>query len=269
MLVGTWDGVSAAQIASGLQTRYFGQYLICLDQTTSTQDRAKEEAEGGAAEGTAVLADEQSQGRGRFQRTWVSPKGGAILLSLVLRPPPEVAASLPIVTSLAVAKAVRKATGLDARIKWPNDIQIGGKKLAGILLDASMRGDGIDYVIAGIGLNIGLDPEAHPAIAAIATSISREVKRPVARLPVFIAMLQEMEELYEAAKRRESLIGDWRSLLVTLGQRVQVMWLAAEGVPSLHEEGVAEDVNDDGALLIRKANGSLVTVTAGEVSLRP
>ena len=267
MLLGAWDGVSAPQIAAGLLTNYLGKNLVCLDQATSTQDRAKIEAESGAPDGTAVLADEQTQGRGRFQRTWVSPKGGAILLSLILRPSPDVAASLPIVTSLAVAKAVRQATGLHAGIKWPNDIQIGGKKLAGILLDATLRGERIEYVIAGIGLNVGIDPAVHPDIADIATSLSREAGRPVGRLPVFSRVMQEMESLYDTAKRGESLVDEWKTLLVTLGQRVRVTWQPAAGAIGWQEDGVAEDVDGKGALLLRKADGSLITVSGGEVSL--
>lgn len=263
-----WEGLPVPAITASLPTKYLGKRLLYFDQATSTQDVAREEAIRGALEGTLVLAEEQSLGRGRFQRTWVSPRGGAILMSLVLRPDGVVASMLPIVVSLATALAVRKVTGLEAVIKWPNDIQIRGKKLAGILIDAALSARGIDYAIVGIGLNVGMDPAAHPEITAIATSLGRETGRSVPRLPVLSAMLSEIETLYEAAKAGTSMVPEWKGLLVTLGQTVRVVWPGAPLGQVWEEVGVAEDVDASGALLLRRPDGTLATLSGGEVSLR-
>ena len=188
------DDLSAASIRKALATRYVGRNLIYLDSTTSTQDRARREAEAGAPEGTTVVADEQTAGRGRFQRSWLSPRGRAIYLSLVLRPGPAELLKLNMVASLAVARAVHAVTGLGPKIKWPNDVQLSGKKLAGMLIDTAMRESSVDYAVVGIGLNVGLDPSQHPEIADIATSLSWEMQSPVQRLPVLSALLLEMEK---------------------------------------------------------------------------
>ena len=262
------DELSAASVREALATRYVGRNLIYLDSTTSTQDRARWEAEAGAPEGTTVVADEQTAGRGRFQRSWVSPRGRAIYLSLVLRPRPAELLKLNMVASLAVARAVRAVTGLEPQIKWPNDVQLSGKKLAGMLVDTAMQEGSVDYAVVGIGLNVGLDPSQHPEIADIATSLSWELHSPVQRLPVLSALLLYLEKLYESVKRGESLLAEWKPCLGTLGQSVRVTWPGDAEKKSLVEEGIAEGVDEEGALLLRRADGSVARVIAGEVSLR-
>jgi BirA family biotin operon repressor/biotin-[acetyl-CoA-carboxylase] ligase len=153
-------------------------------------------------------------------------------------------------------------------VKWPNDVQVNGRKLAGMLIDAAGSGQGVSHAIVGIGLNTGLDPDAHPDIAAIATSLSRELGRPVARLPVLVALMREIEAQYEAAKAGRPLVPEWRRHLVTLGKRVRVSWQGTAGAPGWTEEGLAEDVNGEGSLLLRRDDGSLVALSGGEVSLR-
>ena len=264
-----WDGVPVVSLAVRLPTRYVGKRLIFLAQTPSTQDVARQEAIAGAAEGTLVLVEAQSQGRGRFRRTWVSPSGGSILMSLVLRPDAQVAPQLPVIVSLAVANAVRRETGQDAVIKWPNDIQIGGRKLAGILIDTALSDTGIDYAVVGIGLNVGMDPAAHPEIAAIATSLSREAGRPLLRFPILAAVLSEVELLYERAKTGDTLVPEWKRLLVTLGQRVHVTWPGVAAGRVWEEDGIAEDVDSSGALILRRIDGTQITLFGGEVTLRP
>ena len=260
--------LSAESIADGLRTRYVGRRILFFPTTPSTMDQAYAEARAGAPEGTIVVADQQTAGRGRFQRPWVSPPGAAIYLSLLLRPRPEHLLKLGMVASLAVVRAVRRASGLKATVKWPNDVEIAGRKLSGILIDSAMAGDGVDYVVVGIGINVSLDPTQFPEIAEIATSLSRELGRDVDRRSVLQALLEEIEGLYERVKRGEGIVEEWRECLSTLGQRVAVTRPGDDQRTSLVEEGTAEAVDEDGALVLRRDDGSRVKLIAGEVTLR-
>lgn len=262
------DGLSREAIQQALATRSIGRNCIYLVSATSTMDRAHEEARGGAPEGTIVVAEEQTAGRGRFQRPWVSPKGSAIYLSVVLRPELPHLLKLNMVASLAVVRSVRAETGLEPRVKWPNDVEIGGRKLCGILIDTALKGNAVDYAILGIGVNVGLDPARYPEIAGTAASLSQALGRPVRRLPILGALLLELEALYAAVRRGESVLGEWRRCLSTLGRQVQVTWPGDPEKRSLAEEGTAEDVDEEGALLLRRPDGVRVRVVAGEVSLR-
>ena len=263
------DELSAASIGEALTTRYLGRKLIYLESATSTQVQAHHEAEAGAVEGTTVVANEQTAGQGRFQRSWVSPRGDDILVSFILRPSAAELLKLNMVATLAVVRAIRVTTGLEATIKWPNDVQIGGKKLSGIIVDTALRAGAVQHAIVGIGLNVGLDPSEHTEIAEIATSLSREMDASVARLPVLARLLLEAEELYETVKAGSSLLSEYRGHLSTLGQSVRLTWPGDPAKVSLLGEGVAEDVDEEGALLLRHADGTLERMIAGEVSLRP
>ena len=262
------DDLSPEAIQLSLATRYVGRNCIYLASTTSTMDRAHQEAKGGALEGTIVVAEEQTAGRGRFQRPWVSPRGNAIYLSVILRPELPHLLKLNMVASLAVVRSVRRETGLEPRVKWPNDVEIGGKKLCGILIDTAVTAEAVDYAILGLGVNVALDPAQHPEIAGIATSLSQALGRPVRRLPVLASLLLELEALYETVRRGGSILGEWRSCLNTLGRTVQVTWPGEQEEKPVAEEGVAEDVDEEGALLLRRADGTQARVVAGEVSLR-
>ena len=259
--------LSASAIEKALTTRYVGRNLVYLDSTPSTMDEAYRLSKSGAPEGTVVIADEQTAGRGRFQRAWVSPKGASLLFSVVLKPELPVLSKIGMVASLAVVRAVRRSTGLEARIKWPNDVQISGKKLCGILIDSSLKENRVDYTVVGIGLNVNLDVSEYPEIAEIATSLSAGLNRAVSRLDVLKALLSEIEALYDDARRGESPHIEWKANLATLGQRIRVVWV---GVPErgLVEEGLVVDADEDGALLLKRDDGSTVRVVAGEASLK-
>lgn len=259
---------TAAAIQNGLSTRYIGAQTHVYARTTSTMDRALEAARDGAPDGALFVADEQTAGRGRFGRAWVSPPGSQVMLSIVLRPKGEWLYQLNMVVPLAVVGAVQKTTGLKPTIKWPNDVQIGEKKLAGLLLDATVRDGKPDCAIAGIGVNVNFDPSRHQEIASIATSISQQLGRAVPRLPILRAILEEFEALYERVKRGEKITGDYREKLNTLGRQVRVTWAAGTSQEAKLEEGTAVDVDDAGALTLRRADGSMIQVVAGEVSLR-
>ena len=239
------------------QSRRIGRQVLRFPVLDSTMDTARGLARGGAAEGTVVWAEEQRAGRGRRGRAWLSPRGG-LTLSIILRPPASRLPSLTMIASVAVVRVLRRLAGLEARVKWPNDVLLAGKKVAGILVETSFTGEKLDYAILGIGLNVNLDPRAFPEIAATATSLSQQLGRELEVQAVLDALLEELDRLYSGGQVFE----EWRSLLDTLGKRVTV---TGEGKD---EEGVAWGVTPEGSLLLRRDSGEVVEIVAGEVSLR-
>jgi BirA family biotin operon repressor/biotin-[acetyl-CoA-carboxylase] ligase len=224
-------------------------------------DVAREEAANGAADGTIVIADEQTGGRGRFGRAWVSPAGRNIYLTLVLRPTTERLRRLSIVAPLAVALAIEETTGLKPAIKWPNDVRFGELKVAGVLIENEFSGSELLWSLAGIGINVNFDPSAFPEIAGIATSLLRETGSEWPRERLICALLNQFERFY--ADDSAGALGMWKARLDTLGREISVEFRGQV------VEGVAEGVNDNGDLLVRRADGSIETIVAGEVTLRP
>jgi len=257
------ENLSPEIITEGLETRFIGQRVLYFPRLTSTMDVAREEARQGAAEGTVVLAGEQTAGKGRLKRVWLTP-GGNIALSLILYPGLEHLPSLMMLASLAVVHSIEAATGLKSEIKWPNDVLINGSKVCGILIESDVRGDTVNYVIIGIGINVNLRTADFPEIMPIATSLSRELGRDVSRLSVIRRLLVEMEGLYLTLRGGGSLYEEWSENLVTLGKEVRVT-ATAEGTTY---QGVAESVARDGSLRLRGRDGSLTKIVAGDVTLR-
>ena len=258
--------LTAEAIEGALATSYMGRRLVVVGRTSSTMDLAAHEAAAGAPEGTVVVAEEQTAGRGRFGRPWVSPPGAALYVSILLRPAPELLPGVNMAVPLAAVEAAHDAAQVEAEIKWPNDVQVRGRKLAGVLVDAASGATGGGYAIAGVGLNVDLDVAAYPEIAAIATSLRAESGRAVGRLDVLVALLTRFEALYDRLKAGESLLGEWRARLNVIGRRVVVTFPGLPDAPPV--EGVAEDVDVDGALLLRRDDGAVERLMAGEVSLR-
>jgi len=225
-------------------------------------DDARREAEAGAAEGTVVLAEEQTKGRGRFDRAWVSPAGKNLYLTIIMRPPMERLRSLSVVTPLAVTRAVEETTSLAPRIKWPNDVLVDGRKLSGILIESEIAGESVKYALVGPGINVNFDVEQSPEIAKIATSIKGELGREASREQLLAAFLNRFEVLYEEAAKGDRVLEQWRSRLDTLGREVKVRF--GEQI----YEGTAEGVDRDGNLIVVKSDGGRVVVEAGEVTLR-
>ena len=255
------DILDRALVERRLRTRYLGRNLLYLETASSTQDAARAQAEAGGPVGTAVLAEEQTAGRGRLGRAWVSPAGKNIHVTLVMRPPAPKLRVLSIVSPLAVAEAL-EGIGLTPRLKWPNDVLVGGRKIAGILIETELSGDAVKYALVGIGLNVNFDVEATPEIADIATSVRRELGRDASREELLAALLNAFEARYEQALEGDADVFQvWRSRLETLGRRVRAT--LGERV----EEGVAEDVDAEGNLLVRRDDGSLAVVEAGDVTL--
>jgi len=258
--------LSAEAIRAALTTRFVGRNLVYLPETDSTNTKARRLARQGAPEGTLVIADYQTAGRGRFNRRWLAPPGSSLLLSLIFRPPlaPHQAQRLTMLCGLALLEAIETETGLRADLKWPNDVVLAGRKVAGILTELSLRGATVDYAVVGVGLNVNLDPARLPAdLLTPATALSHEAGRRVDRLSLLGAFLQAVEQRYLALRAGWSPREEWARRLVTLGRRVVI----SEGERTF--DGLAEGVDADGALLVRLDDGRLRKVLAGDVTLRP
>lgn len=258
----TTERLDAAQVMFNLGTEVVGRRVVCLDQVSSTMDVARREGDKGAEDGTVILAEEQTAGRGRFDRTWLSPRGQDLLLSVVLRPKLGQLAGVNMAAALAVLRTAVKVAGLAPTIKWPNDVRVGGKKLCGILVEDAIERGEVKHAVVGVGLNVNMDAAGYPEIAETATSLATASGQRLSRLLVLRTLLQEMDRLYVHLRRGESPYADWRAHLETLGKRVQVRWRDSV------EEGVADDADVEGNLVLTRADGTRVTLVAGEVTLQ-
>jgi len=258
------DALTVATIQAHLTTRFVGRNLEWHETIDSTNTRAMALARAGVPEGTLVLAEEQTAGRGRMGRRWYASRGSSLLMSLILRPPllPRQAQRATMIVSLAAVQAIAQVSGLRAGVKWPNDIVLSHKKVGGILTELGLHGERLAYVVVGLGLNVNLDVSNLPDLIAPATSLSAEAGRPISRLELLLALLREIEARYERLRQGWSPHEEWRAHLVTLGQMVRV------GTPEEVIEGLAEDVDADGALRVRTADGMLHSIWAGDVTLR-
>lgn len=262
---------SLKALREGLTTRFIGRNLEYRPFLGSTQDLARELARAGAPEGTVALAGRQTAGKGRLGRSFISPSGG-LYFTVVLRPDEEHLKALAIISALAVARGVERVAGLAARLKWPNDVLLRGRKVCGILIESEFMGEGVNYVLVGIGVNVNADLTAYPEIAAIATSLKAELGRGVSRESLAAEILNQLETLYLTIQAAKPVHEEWRARLDTLGKQVRVSF-PAEGAPPPKagqqvEEGLAEDVDNDGSLILRRPDGSRVSIAAGDVTLR-
>ena len=253
--------LTAADIKRNLGTELIGRKVIAHSSVSSTNDIAKREARKGAREGTVVVAEEQTAGRGRLKRAWLSPHG-SVSLSVILHPTPAQLPYLIMVAALAIAHCIEKVTDLETQIKWPNDVLINNKKVCGILTESDVRGSAVDYAVIGIGLNVNVNTADFPEIAAIATSLSQELGKELALTEIIRCLLVEVENLYLSLPEGDSVFREWRDRLVTLGQEVELI------SGKTKYKGIAESVASDGSLLLRQPDGNLMKIVAGDVSLR-
>jgi BirA family transcriptional regulator, biotin operon repressor / biotin---[acetyl-CoA-carboxylase] ligase len=248
-------------VSHNLGTRFVGRNIIFYPRLSSTMTTARQLAQQQAVEGTVVIAGEQTQGKGRRNRTWLSPRGN-VALSVILYPEVSQLPYLIMIASLAVVRSIETVTGLKPQIKWPNDILINGKKVCGILIENELRGNRASSVI-GIGINIGLAASAYTEISDIATGLCAELGKDVSRVDIIRQLFVAMDNFYlSLSVNKESIFAEWRDRLVTLGKEVFVESDAAR------LEGIAESVDKDGVLLLRQADGTLTRVVAGDVTLR-
>ena len=240
-----------------------GQQVEYIARVESTNDVARQFANAGAAEGILVITDEQTAGRGRLGRAWLAPARSSLLMSMVLRPnlTSSQVSRVTMAFALGVCDGIHAVTGLDAQLKWPNDILLRGKKCGGILAESSTVEERVEYVIVGLGLNVNFARASIEGIPADATTIADELGMPTMRVPLAQAVLRAIERYYLRLRRGENLREEFAARLTTLKQRVRAQ--APWGV----EEGIAEDMDDDGGLLLRRADGSMVRLVAGDVTL--
>jgi BirA family biotin operon repressor/biotin-[acetyl-CoA-carboxylase] ligase len=251
----------SSRLRALLTTECFGRSFHFEPVAGSTMDLAREAGRAGAPHGHAVLADEQTAGRGRFGRRWIAPAGVNLSFTLVLRPDIAALERLSMIAALGVADGIRESTGVDPVFKWPNDLQVDGRKLAGILIEAELSGARPELALVGVGLNVNLDTSAEPEIAPIAVSLRDVTGREQPRERVLAAVLAGLERWYACADA--ALVRDaWAARLVTLGQRISVSFAGRV------ERGVAESVTHSGALVLRRDDGAVIELPAGEVTTR-
>ena len=232
-----------------------------FQRVTSTMDVAWQLVEADAPHGMAVVAREQTAGRGRFSRRWVSGEGDCLLTSVLLRPPVDAAPFLSIAGALAASDAVRALTGLSCAFKWPNDILLNGRKVCGVLTEVRADTDGNVIAVLGVGLNVNLDPAEHADIAEAAASLSSEMGIRFAVEDAEQAFLDALRERYtQCIEAPQTLVDDWSARLSTLGREVTVH--RQDGAV----QGIAEGVDGEGRLLVRLASGDVRALSDGEVS---
>jgi BirA family biotin operon repressor/biotin-[acetyl-CoA-carboxylase] ligase len=255
------DRLFAFEVSYDLNTKFIGRKIYYFDALSSTMDVAMQLGIKGVAEGALVLAESQTKGKGRLGRSWFSPKYKGIYLSLLLKPkslPCSSASILTLLTAVSICEAIKEITGLDARIKWPNDILIGHKKLGGILTELSAEMDEVNFVIIGIGLNVNNDKKT---LVSAATSLKEQKKENISRTDLLQEILRRIETNYLLFQERgaQAIIEKWREYGITLGKRVKVY------CHKEHIEGQAIDIDADGGLLVRKDSGLTAKVMAGDV----
>ena len=243
-----------------------GRETIILESVTSTNDVAAEiSSQRKDSEGIVVIADEQVSGRGRFGRRWISPPGGNLYFSVILSPPfhPEDSPLLTLAAASAVASSLREQSGMNAEIKWPNDILIHGRKAGGILAEMKSRGS-THHIILGIGLNVTMQTDDMPEdLRDITTSLVMEKGNDVDRCSLLNVILANLEKRYKTLLQgdKRAVINEWLQLNCTTGNIVSVR------TEDSSISGMAEGINDKGELLLRLASGELETVKAGDVTI--
>ena len=245
-----------------LKTKYIGKGIHYFDEVNSTNEKANELA-ANVVEGTVIIAEKQKKGIGRFGREWISPKGG-VYVSVILKPKisPIDAPKITLIAGIAVAKGIRKL-GLDAKLKWPNDVLIHGKKVCGILTSISTKEGKVDYVIVGIGINANVDISTSlKELQKSATSLKEELKKEVSTDKIIEDILYAVEINYEIFKFKKGniyyLLNEWKRLSDTIGKKVKIK-MRTEII-----EGEAVGVNREGQLVMKLEDDSLKNIIAGE-----
>lgn len=267
-IVSSEDAFSQKAISSELQTSWLGrdERIHFFSEIDSTNEEAKRQSLNGAGNGEMFVADYQNAGKGRRGRVWTAAPGTTIAMSYLLKPDlvPDIAPMMTLLMAMASTRAIREISGIDAQIKWPNDVVSGGKKLVGILTEMAVESDYIQYVVIGTGINVNVTdfPEE---IKDRATSLLLESGKKVSRAKLVAAAAKAFEDYYDIFLRDgnlSSLCEEYNSLCVNVGRRVRVL------DPKGEYDAEAYGINEKGELRVRRDDGSEVLVYAGEVSVR-
>ncbi len=258
------DLLDATAIQSGLSTHFLGRNIVVLEETDSTNEEAKRQGAAGASDGTLCLAERQTGGKGRLGRSWSSPPGAGVWMSLLLRPQlaPQEATLLTLIAGLSVCRAIRRLTGCGAMIKWPNDIVIGRKKVCGILTELAADMEQIHYVVVGIGVNANLS-EFEGELKKKATSLLLETGEKIDRAALIWAVLEEFEACYDrfVTDLTADFITPYEELCVSLNRQVSVIRGGREIT------GQSIGLSKEGELLIQ-TDGGIVEIGSGEVTVQ-
>ena len=266
-LISAPDVLHADELLSRLgKTRVIGREITVFEKTTSTNDVIEKFARDGVKEGVVAFAELQTKGRGRLGRKWISPARKGLWFSILLRPPlrPVDATRLTVASATAVWRAIHSQTGLVPGIKWPNDILMGDRKVAGILTELRAELDRIQYVILGIGVDVNMTPsDFSPDLRKLATSLRAELGKPVSRAELAAAILRELDADYQRviAGQFPAIADEWEEHCVTIGRQVTIR------VGERQIRGRAEALDEDGALLLRTDHGHLERIIGGDVSM--
>lgn len=263
-LISIPDNLSAAELASRMKSNVFGSEVQLFDSVESTQNIARAAAEGGAAEGTLVIAEQQLNGRGRMGRGWVSPRGKGVWMSMVLRPslPIHFAPQLTLLTAVALCRSLKRITALPIGIKWPNDLLIEGKKISGILLESAAEDERLTFVIAGVGISVNLEEDDYPVeLLEKATSLRIAGGQKLERIDVITDFLQEWEQLYFLYQEQgfSPIVTLWEALSVSLGKPARLI------TPQGDIVGVPIGLDETGAIRVQLADGSVKPVFSAEM----
>lgn len=260
------DVVTSEAILSKLQTNYMGRQVFSYDEVTSTNTVAKQLADEGKEEGTLIVSDKQIQGKGRRGRYWESPKGSGIFMTVILKPmmKPVYASMLTLVAALALNDAITDLTGLEAKIKWPNDVVVNKKKVAGILTELSAEVDYINHIVVGIGVNVSMKdfPEE---LKDKATSLLLESGKSIGRAQLIAKTMEYLECYYERFLKTHDLSELKETYSKVLINKDQVVRILTEDDSYT---GVARGITNEGHLIVEKDNHERVEVYSGEVSVR-
>ncbi len=266
-LVSSPDALHADDLLARLgKTKIIGRDIQVFEQTTSTNDVMEKLARDGVKEGVVVFAETQTKGRGRLGRKWISPERKGLWFSVLLRPQlrPQEATQLTVASATALRRAIQSGTGLKPEIKWPNDILIDGRKVAGILTELSAEVDRVRHIILGIGVDVNLEAVELPAeLRKIATSLKIETGEMVSRAELAVEILRELDFDYARICGGEfpAVADEWEAGCVTIGKNVTVH------LGDRKIRGRAESLDDDGALLLRTEHGHLERIIGGDVIL--
>ena len=256
------DLLSPEEIVAHLKTKWVGHHIHYLKEASSSNE------DQGCADGLVVVAEEQTRGKGRLSRGWFSPMGYGVWCSVVLRPPfmPSEASKCTLLAAVAVIKAINRYKGVNAKIKWPNDVLLEGKKMVGILTEMSAEFGKINYIVIGTGINTNVPKSIIPdELKELAISVADVAQEQIERVQILADYLKNIEDLYETVLRDGfgPVLDEWRKYSDTIGQAVKVI------APDKTYFGTAVDIDEEGLLVVRKGDGTMEKVIAGDVSIRP
>ena len=259
-LVSSPDKLLSEELSYGLKTELVGKLILSYETVASTNDVAYDLAKKGSSEGTVIVSEGQTRGKGRLGRSWTSPKGKGIYLSIILRPthPPQTIPKLTLFVALSAARAIRTVAGLTAQMRWPNDLLLDGKKVSGVLTEMSAEQDRVHFVIVGIGINVNADADSLPPEA---TSLKIEKGEAISRVSLVRSLLEEFDTLYKSFREGKSdeAMEECRKLSAVLGTHVTVEQVNGR------KEGYALDIDEEGALLLRRDDGLTERILSGDL----